>query len=282
MKKISIGYIFNSKRKGIEEKTFFRVAKNMNIDLILFNLSDKIDEEEIEKKAKDCKIFFNDAGDEIAYELVKTLEELGKKVTEPSKVAYYPEDKWLFFVMCKKYKISTPKTILLSTDLNSAKKELREFNQWPVVLKRIFGCRGEFVEKANNLNEAINLIKQIWKKGNDERLPIIAQEYINSDSYRVTVIGDKIVQTSIKKRSGWKASGCYAEKFRKFNVDSKLKKIVNKLIKICGIKICGLDFAKRGDEWLVIEANAEPSLKFFDGEHEKLIEKVLKFLINSS
>jgi RimK family alpha-L-glutamate ligase len=278
VKKITIGYIFNSKRKGIEEKKFFKVAKKMNIELVLFNLSDEINEKEVEEKAKKCKIIFNDTGEEIAYELVKTLEILGSKVVEKSKVTYYPEDKWIFSVMCRKNKIPIPKTILLPTDLESAKKELIGFKQWPVVLKRVYGSRGEFVDKADNIREAINVIKVFWKKGN-ERLAILAQEYVNSDSYRVTVIGDKIMQTARKKRSGWKASGCSSERFWKFKIDNELRKIIKKVMKAFDIKICGIDFAKNKDKWVVIEVNAEPSLKLFDSEHEMMIKETLKLLI---
>jgi RimK family alpha-L-glutamate ligase len=223
-------------------------------------------------------VIFNDTGEEIAYELVKTLEQLGKKVVEKSIVTYYPEDKWIFSLMCKKNKIPTPKTILLPTDLKSAEKELNDFNKWPVVLKRVYGNRGEFVERAKNIKEAMKIINHFWEKGN-ERLPIIAQEFVPSDSYRVTIIGNEIVQTALKKRHGWKATGCSTERFHKFKVEPELEKIAKRLVKISGIKICGIDFAKKDGKWLVIEINAEPSLKMFDCEHEKLIEKVFKLLL---
>lgn len=278
MKKRIIGFIYNTQKQGIEEKKFFKVANRMNIELIPFNLADKLNEEEIEEKAKKCKIIFNDTGDYMTEELTKTLEVLKKKVVENSKVFSFIEDKWIFFLECKKHKIPTPETILLSTNIESAKKELKDFAKWPVVLKRVYGCRGEFVDKAENLNEAVKIVKKFWEKGS-ERLPIIAQEYIDSDSFRVTTIDNEIVQTARKKRHGWKATGCYAERFYKFKVDDELKKMIDKIIKISKIKICGIDLAKKDGKWLVIEANAEPSLKLFDCEHEKLIEKILTLLL---
>ena len=277
MPKTVIGYIYNHKGIGIEEKKFFKIAKKMNIELVPFNLSEQLDEKDIEAKAKRCDILFSDTNDSMVIELVKTVEALGKRVIEPSKVFYYPEDKWIFFLECKKHKIPTPETILLSDNLESARKELENFNQWPVVLKRVYGCRGEFVDKADNLNDAIWVIKNFWKKGN-ERLPILAQEFVLSDSYRVTVMGKEIVQTALKKRHGWKATGCYATKFRKFKVDPELKKIVEKVMKITKIHICGVDLAKKNGRWLVIEANAEPSFKMFDCEYDIMIKKALELL----
>src|SRR3989344_707230 len=133
-------------------------------------------------------------------EMLKTFEELGKKTVDSSNVYYYSEDKWMFYLKCKKDKIPTPETILLSNNARSIKKELKEFNQWPVILKRIEGEQGEFVQKADNVKEAIEVIEELWKKGN-QHLPIIAQELVKSHTYRVTVIGSKIVQTALKDAS---------------------------------------------------------------------------------
>lgn len=278
MKKRTIGLIYNAKRLGVDEKKFFKVAKKMNIEIVSFNLSLELDEGEIKEKAKKCEIIYNNTGEYIAYETVKMLEELGGNVVEKSKVIYFPEDKWIFSVECRKNNIPIPETILLSCDFESAKKELVNFGKWPVILKRIYGERGEFVDRAENPEKAIKIIKKFWKKEN-ERFPIIAQEYINSESYRVLLIGDEIVQTARKKRSGWKASGSSSERFWKFKVDKELEKISKKVAKMSGIKICGVDFAKKNGKWMVIEVNAEPSLKFYDSEHELMIKKLFNLLL---
>lgn len=277
MKKVVIGYITDNKISSKEDKKFFKIAKKLNIELVPFNISSELIEEDIEEKAKNCDIIFNDSGMILASELVKTFEVLGKKVIEDSKSYTFPEDKWIFFVECAKNRIPTPKTILLPIDLANAKKELVKFNHWPIVLKRVNGERGEFVEKADNAKKAIETIKKFWRKGN-ERLPVIAQEFVISDSYRVTVIDGKIMQTAIKKRHGWKATGCYSDRFWHFKIDQELKKIVEKVIKATKIKICGIDLVKKDSKWLVLEVNAEPSIKMFDCEHEKLIEAILKLL----
>jgi glutathione synthase/RimK-type ligase-like ATP-grasp enzyme len=284
MQKRVIGYIYDRKKPTIEEKTFKKVAKKLGLEIIFFNLSEKIDNKEMIEKAKRCDIIFNDAGEAIATEIVKTFELLGKKVVESSSSNYYPEDKWFFYVECKKNNIPTPKTNLLSTDLNSAKKELEELNSWPIVLKKITGCRGESVDRARDIKEAENVLKKFWKNEEDpsDRIPVIAQEYIISDSYRIMLINEKIVQTVLKRRGGWKASGCHSESFKRFKVSKKLAITSKKIAKMSGIKICGIDYAKRGKEWLVIEVNAEPSLKFFMSEHETLVKKVLEFLIKDS
>ncbi len=223
MKKITLGYLFNEANLKKEDKIFLELAKKKNIELIMINTDKYLKEEELEEKIKQCDIFFNNGGDIFSQELAKQIEELGKKVVESSNKYYYDDDKWMFFVKCDKHKIPTPKTILLAENLNMAKREVKEFNQWPVILKRIEGTWGEYVAKAENLDEVEKIINKFWKKGS-EKLPIIAQEFIDSPSYRVTVIGDKIVQTALKENKGWKATGIYAHHFKRFKIDSELKK----------------------------------------------------------
>jgi len=277
MEKTTIGYIYSTPELAEEDKSFLKSAKKKKINLVLFNLTEELSEDEIEKRAKKCDLIFNNTAGYLALELVKTLEELKKKVIEKSEVYYYTEDKWMFFLKCRENNIPTPKTILLSSNINSIKKELEEFNQWPVILKRVNGEQGEFVEKADNTAQAIKLIEDFWYKGK-ERLPIIAQEFIKSPSYRVTVIGNKIIQTALKDGHGWKSTAHYAEKVDSFKVDKKLENLVNKISKIVKINICGMDFMKQGDDWLVIEVNAEPSFEFFEDDMGRVVSDVLDFL----
>ncbi len=261
---------------------FLELAKKKDVKIKFINISDKFNIKSVKRKVKKCGVIYCSVQDEFSLELVKTIEEWGKKIFESSNSYYYSEDKWMFYVKCKKHKIPTPDTILLSENINNAKRELKEFGRWPVILKRISGTMGEYVGKAKGMGEAEVLMKKFWKKG-CEKLPIIAQEFIKSPSYRVTLIGNKIVQTALKKnKSSWKATGVYAKKFERFKVDKGLKKIIKKLMKFVDIKVCGVDMFKRDGKWLILEVNAQPSLDFFEEEREKIIEKTLDFLIKNA
>ena len=277
MKKVNVGYIFYGGKLSQEEKLFLREAKKKNINLILFNAGKKIEDEEIEERARKCDIIFNNSAEEFAIELVKTFEELGKKVIDSSQAYYYTEDKWMFFVKCQEHGIPTPKTNLLSQNLNVLKKELEEFNCWPVILKRIEGACGDYVEKAKNYKEALRVIKKFREKGG-RNLPIIAQELIKSPSYRVLVIDGKVVQTAIKRNKSWKATGVYGKKFRKFKIDEELDGIIKKLTKAMKIRVCGIDLLKKNGKWVVLEVNSAPGLDFFKGERKMLIGKILDLL----
>ena len=157
------------------------------------------------------------------------------------------------------------------------KSTLEEFGQFPVVLKRIEGCMGEYVDKADDTDSAIDIVKKFWEKGED-KFPILAQEYIDSDSYRVLTIGKNVEQTAVKTGTSWKNTGVYSKKFEKFEIDAELQKILDKIIPANDIVFCGYDFAKKNGQWLLIEINAHPAYDFFDSEYDHIIERVLLHL----
>ena len=272
-----IGYIFNEPSLRKDEEAFLKVAEKKKIKLVMINTAKDLRDDKLQEKIKQCDIFFNNSAEEFSLEIAKMIEVLGKRVIEDPRKFYFDEDKWLFFVKCRENEIPTPNTILLSENINTAKKDLNELNSWPVVLKRIEGTCGEYVDKAENINEAEKIITRFWKNGK-EKLPIIAQELILSPSYRVTLIDGKVVQTAIKENHGWKSTGVYEKKFKKFKIDKELKEILNKIYKVSKIKICGIDFLKKDGKWLVLEMNAQPAFDFFEDEREKIIGKVLSFL----
>ncbi len=276
-KKIIVGYILTSVDITLEEKLFLKLAKKKNIEIILINLYKKADKKAFEDKIKQCDLIYNSSPEDFVIEFLKTAEELGKKVIDTPKLYYYTEDKWMFYLKCKKHNIPTPETILLSRNLNIIKSELKQFDRWPVILKRIYGMMGEFVKKADNLKEAIGIVKKLHEKDCD-KLPIIAQEFVKSPSYRVTIIDKKIVQTAIKTNKGWKCTGMFGDHFGRFKIDSELKKILNKIIRFTNIYICGVDLLKKNEKWLVLEVNSTPSLDFFDAEYEHLVGLVLTAL----
>ncbi len=281
MNKKVIGYIFSEKKLGTDEKLFIQAARKKNVELVMLNLLKEFDENLLKKNIKKCNVIYNNSAETFAVEFIKTIESLGKKVIEPSENYYYNEDKWLFFLKCNENNIPVPETILLSENLNLAKKELKNFNKWPVILKRIEGTWGEYVEKADNSTEAISTIKKFWEKGS-EKIPIIAQEFLPSYCYRVLALNDKIIQTAVKRAKGWKRTGVYEKRNIRFTPDNELKKIIKKIHAVFKTKIYGIDLLKKNGKWKVLELNSAPGLDFFECERKEIINKVMNFLIKEA
>jgi glutathione synthase/RimK-type ligase-like ATP-grasp enzyme len=279
MPKCVIGYIDDT--SGWEEKDFVKIAKTENVELVVFNMKEKFSEKELKEKADRCDIIYNDTSETLALEIVKTFEQMGKKVIEESNTFYYSEDKWMLYLKCRENNILVPETQILSMSINGAKKDLIEFGQWPVILKRIDCYGGNYIEKADNINQALKIINRFWEKTGN-KMPIIAQEFIKSYCYRILLINKKIVQAALKRGKGWKLTGKYAKRFWKFKPDSELIEISKKIADITKIKVLGIDLLKKNGKWLVLEANAQPSFSFFDTEKEQMIKKVIDFLIKEA
>ena len=153
MRRIIIGYLCSDKKLGKDEKIFLKLAKKKKIRLEFFNISKEFREEELEDKIKKCDLFFNSTAEDFAVEFSKMIEELGKVVIDSPEEYFRAEDKWVFFLKCQQHKIPTPETILLSESKKIARKELKKFKRWAVVLKRVWGTMGEYVEKLMIFNK---------------------------------------------------------------------------------------------------------------------------------
>jgi len=275
--KITLGYIFYGLKFSKDERIFLKLAKKKNINLVMFNIYKHFDKKKVKRKAKKCILIFNNSGEEKAVKFVKYLEKIGSRVIESSRSFYRDENKWGLYLKCKKNRIPTPRTILLKKDMASALSGLKKFNEWPVILKRIHGCQGDFVSKANNLKEAEAIINKFNKRAKIE-WPIIAQRFFPSASYRVTTIDGRIVQTAIKQKGSWKKTGVYTKTFKKFKITPKLREIIRKITDASEINVCGIDLLRKNGRWYVLELNGQPCYGFFEEERERLIDNVLNFL----
>lgn len=54
MKKVTIGVIYSGNTLGKDEKILLELAKKKKVDLMMINISKKIDEKDIEEKVKKC------------------------------------------------------------------------------------------------------------------------------------------------------------------------------------------------------------------------------------
>jgi len=278
---LEIGYIFYGLRLGKDEKAFLKAAKMHSVKLVIVNTFKKIDFKRLKRRFRNCKIIFNNSAEEKAMKVVKFLEKSKKRVIESSFSYYRDENKWGFCLKCMRKNIPVPKTIMLSKNIDDALNEINEFNKWPVILKRVQGCCGQFVDRAVNIEEAKKTIERFNKKSKNY-LPIIAQEFIKSPSYRITMVDGKILQAIVKKKGFWKKTGVYTKDFEKFRVSKKLDKLAKKIYNACSIKICGIDLFKKNNSWIVLEINSQPSYDFLDSEHQMIIERVMRCLVKES
>jgi len=280
--KPTVGYFYSRKNFNLTDTLLIEeLRKKMNLVLIV--LEKQVDYEKIHALIKPCRYIFNNAGFEPrtfeGVELTKTFEEMGKKVINSSQSFYYQEDKWMFYLKCLRYNLPTPKTYLIPKEGHDPKQIRKILKHGPLVLKAVFSDSGIAVEKVVFYKMFRKKLKKIVAKSPTS--PIIAQKYIPNDrkSYRVTLIGHKVVQSVVKIGKNWKQTGWKeSEYYEPFRIDKKLKNICEKASKKLKMDICGLDLVRNSGKWYLIEANSCPAFDFIENEEVRLIKKVADYL----
>ena len=285
MKKPNLGVICTSKLSSTEKNLFPLLKKKFN--LTLFPINEDINYNELKNKSKDIKLILNTAGDTPntydSLEIVKTFEQLKKHVIDSSKSFYYREDKWMFYQICLKNNLPTPITYYIPRNINISRNKLKEIlDEGSVVFKGAFSDTGRAVKRALNFEEAEKVIKQLRKK--IYIMPIVAQKYIphGKVSYRVTLTGNKIIQSIVKYGKTWKEGKLFwkNEKYRLFKVDKKLEKLCKKTAKAFQIEWCGIDLMKdEKGNWQIIEVNSCPSMDFVIKDMKRSNQEIVKYLL---
>ncbi len=284
--KPGIGVICRSRENATERYLFPELKKRFNV--IFFPIQKDTDYEWLKENSKNVKIVINTAGDvpnvEDSLEMMKTFEGFGKHVIDSSHSFYYKEDKWLFYLTCLKHGFPTPKTHYIPRSISLSKGKLKEIlNDGPVVFKGIFSDTGRAVKRAMNFQEAADVLKSLRKKVGS--MPIIAQQYIphGTVSYRVTLVGDKIIQSVVKYGKNWKEGKLFwkNEKYRSFKVDKNLSSMCKKVASVFGIEWCGIDLMKDEEgKWYIIEVNSCPSMDFVLKDSKRAVGEVSDYLFN--
>lgn len=280
---ISIGYIYATAKLIEEDKVFLRLAREAGVKIILFPAAKFLSFERMKNLAKKCDIVLNNSAEPEALEMAKTVEAAGARVLDPTNSLYFFENKWMFYVHCRKHNIPTPKTYLLPQLLPQCYKpvELLIKKTGYVIIKNIMTSNGNFVDRAKTIKQAIEIIKKFRKK---DGAPLIAQEYIKEAHrvYRVMVLDGKITQGVIKKSKNWKCTGRFAKHEATFSVSPKLKQMCLKISKILKIPWCGIDLMRRSGKWVALEANATPGMDFIGGQTKELYQNLIQYLISSA
>lgn len=278
---IGVSYAKTSNRNRSQYRTFFTLLRK-KLDLVLLPVEDYIRKEEIESKVSKCSLFLDYATYEpytqMGIELAKTIEHFGVKVINPAKSFYYQEDKWMFYLHCLRHRIPTPETYLLSGEVTENKKFLEGIlAKGELVLKAVDSDKGLCVEKVNDLRRAIQVIKKLREKTGS---PLIAQRFLggHKECWRVTVVGDKVVQGVVKKGGSWKVSRVKRKKIELFSVPEELKNLAIKVSRTMEMPWCGIDLIKHDGRWQVIEVNGRPGMSMIPGDRKRILNELVNYL----
>ena len=281
----SLGVICTARYNATERHLFPLLEKKFR--LVLFPLPADVEYQQLKHSSHDLTLVLNTAGDMPyafdALEMIKTFEGFGKHVIDSSRSFYYREDKWLFYQTCMKHHLPTPPSYYIPHNIGLMKAKLRDIlREGPLVFKGVYSDTGRAVKRAKTYEEALRAVKILRKQIG--LMPLVAQRYVphGTISYRVTLIGGKIIQSVVKYGKNWKEGKLFwkNEKYRLFTPDLALRRLCQKTAKVFGIEWCGIDLMKDSQgRWLLIEVNSCPSMDFVLSDIERANEKLAAYLV---
>ena len=219
--------------------------------------------------------------------IAKKLKMQGIKIW-PDAGAVDFADKFFTNMFFSAINIPTPRTVLINSyHLNTIADKV---GGWPCVIKKNVSTVGKFVEIVNNEQEAREFIENAFDKAKENILPLnrlrfLLQEFIQESAgtdYRVLCVEDKILG-AIKREAqeGFKSNVSLGGKATQVEVDEKLRDYSRKIMKEGKLFYAGIDFMKRGDDYLAIEVNTSAQFKGFEeatgvNVAEEIINQLLK------
>ncbi|EKE06714.1 MAG: hypothetical protein ACD_18C00296G0002 [uncultured bacterium] len=175
--------------------------------------------------------------------------------------------------------VSVPKTIYGSIDF-LRKIAVKKFD-FPLVIKGTKGDRKTQVFVVNNKEEFDSKMDELELVEKRFENKYMLQEYIvNSEDYRVMVLGDKVL--GVMKRKVGNIPNVKNE-FEKADLSVEVKNLCVKASQACGVAIAGVDVVFRNNDVfsqpLFYEVNKTPIYKKF-GEYLEIdvAEEIVKFL----
>ena len=150
---------------------------------------------------------------------------------------------------------------------------IKEVGGFPCIIKKNVSTTGKFVEIVRSEEEVVEFIKSAFDQAKENVLPVnrlrfLLQEFIQESAgtdYRVLCVGDKILG-AIKREAqeGFKSNVSLGGKATQVEVDEKLRDYSRRIMQEGKLFYAGIDFMKRGDDYLAIEVNTSAQFKGFE------------------
>ncbi len=216
--------------------------------------------------------------------LAKSLEKLGFKVFNSSRVIEICDDKAKTFLELANKNITMPHTIISPLIFEGTYTENDDWLQnfpmeFPIVVKESFGSFGEQVYLAKNLEELTLLRQKLVYK------PHIYQQFI-STSYgkdvRIHVVGEEVVASMLRiSSSDFRANASQGANIFKYEPPQSFIELAKKVAISLKSDFIGVDILfGEDDEPILCEVNSNAHIKnIFDVTNINVAEKIMEHIL---
>lgn len=223
-----------------------------------------------------------------SYVVSRLAEERGKKVIDGSESIRVCSDKIALYYRLTKNGVPIPYTVPFYGEFEKL-GSIAEDIGYPVVVKAPNSRFSLFVEKANNFEELLAIVKRFMRRNK----AILLQKYIPSTfDWRIGVLNGEVIYACkyLLPKGGWKIRDVVNNKVvwgdvkavKRDNLPSKLKKVAVNAAKSVGNGLYGVDIKQVGNEFFVIEVNDNPTIMhgMEDAKDKDIYEKIIMALVS--
>jgi RimK family alpha-L-glutamate ligase len=190
-------------------------------------------------------------------DMLYKLERQGFYMVNPPTAIEHCVDKYDILAILEDEGVPVPRT-LATESVNEALKAFSELGG-DVVVKPIFGSRGQGATRVNDVDIADTVFKAItFHHG-----VIYMQEFVehgNSD-VRAFVLGDQVIASMRRVAQGWKTNYSQGAKPAPTDISDEFKELAVKAAQAVGCKIAGVDILEGPQGPCIVDVNSQPGWK---------------------
>lgn len=190
-------------------------------------------------------------------DMLYKLERQGFYMVNPPTAIEHCVDKYDILAILEDQGVPVPRT-LATESVNEAIKAFNELGG-DIVVKPIFGSRGQGATRVNDIDIADTVFKAItFHHG-----VIYMQEFVphGYSDIRAFVIGDQVVACMRRVATGWKTNYSQGAKPAPATISKEFEEIAIKSAKAVGCKIAGVDILEGPEGPRIVDVNSQPGWK---------------------
>jgi len=209
-------------------------------------------------------------------DMLHKMERQGFYMVNPPGAIEHCVDKYDILALLEDVGVPVPRT-LATESVNEAIKAFNELGG-DVVVKPIFGSRGQGATRVNDIDIADTIFKAItFHHG-----VIYMQEFIEHGhtDIRAFVLGNQVIASMRRVATGWKTNYSRGAKPAPTEISDDFKELAVKAAKAVGCKVAGVDILEGPDGARIVDVNSQPGWKGLQAVSEvNIAEEIVKFVV---
>jgi len=210
-------------------------------------------------------------------DMLYKLERQGFYMVNPPTAIEHCVDKYDILALLEDVGVPVPRT-LATESVNEAIKAFNELGG-DVVVKPIFGSRGQGATRVNDVDIADTIFKAItFHHG-----VIYMQEFVQhgTSDVRAFVIGNHVVASMRRVAESWKTNYSRGAKPAPAKISKEFEDIAIKSAKAVGCKIAGVDILEGPDGPRIVDVNSQPGWKGLQAVTDvNIAEEIVQYVLN--